>query len=120
MKITVHRGTHQIGGVATEISSEKSRIIIDMGDELSLDPDFVPRQLDIPGVTDSRQSCHGILFTHNHGDHIGQYTLVRDGIPLYMGELSKKSSCCPIGSARLNRSGEFKMLLLSNLVSHLI
>lgn len=43
MKITVHRGTHQIGGVATEISSEKSRIIIDMGDELSLDPDFVPR-----------------------------------------------------------------------------
>lgn len=90
MKITVHRGTHQIGGVATEISSEKSRIIIDMGDELSLDPDFVPRQLDIPGVTDSRQSCHGILFTHNHGDHIGQYTLVRDGIPLYMGELSKK------------------------------
>lgn len=90
MKITVHRGTHQIGGVATEISSEKSRIIIDMGDELSLDPDFVPRQLDIPSVTDSRQSCHGILFTHNHGDHIGQYTLVRDGIPLYMGELSKK------------------------------
>ena len=41
MKVIIHRGTHQIGGIATEIKTDKSRIIIDMGEELSLDPDFV-------------------------------------------------------------------------------
>lgn len=40
MKIKIHRGTHQIGGIAAEISTDNTRIIIDMGDELSLDPDF--------------------------------------------------------------------------------
>ena len=40
MKIKIHRGTHQIGGIAAEISTDNTRIIIDMGDELSLAPDF--------------------------------------------------------------------------------
>ena len=90
MKIIIHRGTHQIGGVAAEISSAKTRIVIDMGDELSLDPDFVPEQLVIPGVTDGNCQCDGVLFTHNHGDHIGQYLNIREDIPLYIGELSKE------------------------------
>ena len=36
MKLCIHRGTHQIGGIAAEISTGKTRILIDMGDELSL------------------------------------------------------------------------------------
>ena len=90
MKIIIHRGTHQIGGVASEIRTEQTRIIIDMGDELSLDPEFVPKQLDIPGVTDGNGKCDGVLFTHNHGDHIGQYVNIRKDIPLFIGELSKE------------------------------
>ena len=53
MKIIVHRGTHQIGGVATEIRTRKTRIIIDMGDELSTDPEYEPKPLTISGVTDA-------------------------------------------------------------------
>ena len=34
MKITVHRGTHQIGGCVTEIRSVGKRIIIDVGSNL--------------------------------------------------------------------------------------
>ena len=41
MKLCIHRGTHQIGGIAAEISTASTRILIDMGDELSLDPNFV-------------------------------------------------------------------------------
>ena len=37
MTITIHRGTNQIGGCITEISSSQARIIIDMGDELPSD-----------------------------------------------------------------------------------
>ena len=89
MKIIIHRGTHQIGGIATEISTKKTRIIIDMGDELSFDPDFVSSPLDIPGVTDTNGKCDAVFFTHYHGDHTGQMTRIRDDIPLYAGALSK-------------------------------
>lgn len=34
MQIKVHRGTHQIGGCITEIKTEQTRLIIDMGSEL--------------------------------------------------------------------------------------
>ena len=37
MNITVHRGTHQIGGSAIEISTASTRIMLDFGNELSLD-----------------------------------------------------------------------------------
>lgn len=89
LKICIHRGTHQIGGIAAELSTEKTRILIDMGDELSTHPDFVSAPLDIPGVTDANGCCDAVLFTHYHGDHIGQMLRIRPEIPLYAGALAK-------------------------------
>ena len=89
MQIIIHRGTHQIGGVATEIRTAAARFLIDMGDELSLENDFSPTPLSIPGVTDSDGNCTAVLFTHNHGDHVGQLKNIREGIPLYMGSFAK-------------------------------
>ena len=89
MQIIIHRGTHQIGGMATEIRSSTTRILIDMGDELSLEKDFKPTPLSISGVTDTNGSCDAVLFTHYHGDHIGQLKKIREGIPLFMGLLAK-------------------------------
>lgn len=89
MKIIIHRGTHRIGGMATEIRTDTTRILIDMGDELSLDPDFVSAPLGIPGVTDDTDYCDAVLFTHYHGDHIGQMTRIRKDVPLYAGALAK-------------------------------
>lgn len=89
MKLCIHRGTHQIGGIATEIATETTRILIDMGDELSLDPNFVSAPLNIPGVTDENGRCDAVLFTHYHGDHIGQMLRIRPEIPLYAGALAK-------------------------------
>ena len=51
MKIKIHRGTHQIGGSAIEISTVSTRIILDFGNELSLDEKYIPINLDIDGVT---------------------------------------------------------------------
>lgn len=89
MKLCIHRGTHQIGGIAAEISTDRTRILIDMGDELSLDPDFVSAPLQIPGVTDTNGRCDAVLFTHYHGDHTGQMLRIRPEIPLYSGALAK-------------------------------
>lgn len=90
MNIIIHRGTHQIGGVATELRTSNKRILIDMGDELSMDSDPTPHQLNISGVTDSNDICDAIFVTHYHGDHIGQLTNARNDIPLYMGRFSKE------------------------------
>lgn len=89
MKLCIHRGTHQIGGIAAEIATETTRILIDMGDELSLDPGFVSAPLHIPGVTDANGRCDAMLFTHYHGDHTGQMLRIRPDIPLYAGALAK-------------------------------
>lgn len=89
MKLCIHRGTHQIGGIAAEIATETTRILIDMGDELSLDPGFVSAPLHIPGVTDANGRCDAVLFTHYHGDHTGQMLRIRPDIPLYAGALAK-------------------------------
>ena len=90
MKIEIHRGTHQIGGSAIEISTASTRIILDFGNELSLDEKYTPINLDIEGVTKGLPDCNGIVISHYHMDHLGQLTSALPEIPLYMGELSKE------------------------------
>ena len=90
MNIIIHRGTHQIGGSAIEISTASTRIVLDFGNELSLDEKYTPISLDIDGVTKAIPDCDGIVISHYHMDHLGQLTSALPEIPLYMGELSKE------------------------------
>ena len=90
MNIVVHRGTHQIGGSAIEISTASTHIMLDFGNELSLDEKYTPINLDIDGVTKRMPDCDGIIISHYHMDHLGQLTSVLPEIPFYMGELSKE------------------------------
>ena len=90
MNVVIHRGTHQIGGSAIEISTESTRIMLDFGNELSLDEKYTPINLDIDGVTKGTPDCDGIVISHYHMDHLGQLTSALSEIPLYMGELSKE------------------------------
>ena len=89
MKLCIHRGTHQIGGMATEIATVKARILIDMGSELSLDSHFKDHPLSIPGITDANGHWDAVLLTHYHGDHMGQILRIRPEIPLYAGALAQ-------------------------------
>lgn len=89
MKVTIHRGTHQIGGTITEIQSKEARIFIDMGEELP-DENSEINSIEIKGVTSIDTDCDGVFFTHYHGDHIGMYSKINKSIPLYLGEASKE------------------------------
>lgn len=83
MKIIIHRGSHQIGGCCTEISTNTSRILIDFGSELD-----GSAKLNISGVTEGISRCNAVLFSHYHGDHIGLMESINDDIPLYISDLS--------------------------------
>jgi len=86
VEVIIHRGTHQIGGCATEYRTKNTRIFIDFGAEL--DSENV-KLFDIEGVTKGETNCDAVFFTHYHGDHIGLLDTMNNDIPLYMGEVAK-------------------------------
>ena len=86
MQIRILKGTNQIGGVFTEISSKEAKIIIDFGDDL----DGVKRLENIEGLTIGEPAYDGVFITHNHQDHMGRIDEILDGVPVYMSDLSRK------------------------------
>lgn len=90
MQITIHRGTHRIGGCVTEIKSPAARIIIDMGASLSPEQAESDASLRIDGVTCGEPDCDGVLITHCHGDHVGLFESVLLQIPIYTGSVAKR------------------------------
>ena len=108
MNIIIHRGTHQIGGSAIEISTVSTRIMLDFGNELSLDEKYTPINLAIDGVTKGKPDCDGIVISHYHMDHLGQLTSALSEIPIYMGELSKEIAL--IGAEHQDRDLYLRLL----------
>ena len=104
MQLIIHRGTHEIGGTCVEISSDKTRVLIDFGmplvtmdrkpfdskilknrsiDELKADG-ILP---DIKGLyKNETQGIRAILLSHSHLDHYGLLNYVHPGIPIYMSK----------------------------------
>lgn len=88
MQIIIHRGTHQIGGCVTEISSGKSKVFIDFGADLPNSSAAPLKQ--IKGLTASDDSTAALFFTHYHGDHAGRMGDVLPELPVYIGETAKE------------------------------
>ena len=90
MKITIHRGTNQIGGCLTEIvSNSGARILIDIGANLPDSKGKVKPEIELEGLTKGEPIFDAIFITHYHGDHIGLYNKVISSIPIYIGNISK-------------------------------
>ena len=88
-KLIIHRGTHQIGGCCTEITSGGERVLIDLGANLP-DSDAPIRDDElISKVFDGRPAA-GMLFTHPHSDHYGLYKKVPADVPMYIGPMAKE------------------------------
>lgn len=91
MKITIRRGTHQIGGIITEIqSSSGTKIAIDIGENLPSIDGNLEANIEIDGLTSGKPSFEAVFITHYHGDHIGLFNKIYPEIPIYIGEVSKE------------------------------
>ena len=87
MRVRIIKGTKQIGGCITEISTPKTRIIIDYG----LDLDDNSKVFDIDGLTNKEKPLYDAVFiTHSHGDHIGLVDNIVSDIPIYVEEKTAK------------------------------
>jgi len=106
MNLTIHRGTHEIGGSCVELAAKKTRILIDIGlplvgqdgQSFSLGnclklskAGLVERKIskDIPGLykeDNGNKPPDAILISHSHPDHYGLLTFVKPQIPFYLSE----------------------------------
>ena len=91
MKITIHRGAHQIGGCITEIKSDNAKILIDLGANL---PDSNAKELSETDVAELTQDTDAIFYTHYHGDHVGLFHLVPKTVPQYISKGAQEVMMC--------------------------
>lgn len=85
MKLYIHRGQNQIGGNIIEISTDTTKILLDVG--LELDDDRNQSLPEIHGLFD-QAGYDAIFISHYHGDHIGLAYYAHKDIPVYIGEAS--------------------------------
>ena len=87
LSLTVHRGTHQIGGSCIEIAhSDGSRLVLDAGRPLDAPAGatgLIPASLD-------RTRPATVLISHPHQDHYGLLAEIPDDWPVWTGEASAR------------------------------
>lgn len=109
MRLTIHRGTHEIGGSCVQICSDSTntRLLLDLGMPLVnadrtqfewndhkgksifqlIESGIIPS---IEGLYESSQSpVSAVLLSHAHQDHYGFIQFVQPDIPIYMSQGTK-------------------------------
>ena len=88
MKITIHRGSDQIGGCVTEYEEQGWRLFVDYGEQLPGTP-HSGETLRVEGLTHGDVSKSALLITHYHGDHIGRIGDLPKELPIFIGEIAR-------------------------------
>lgn len=93
-ELTIHRGTHQIGGCCTEFTCGGERVLIDLGANLPGSDETAPiKDTDLLDKVLDGRPVNGVLFTHYHGDHCALYPKIAAKLPetsMYIGPLAKQ------------------------------
>ncbi len=90
MRLTIHRGTHEIGGSCIELEADGKKIILDMGLPLNAETNDISLLPDISGLDGSDPNLYAILLSHYHKDHYGLLKHVSDKIPIGIGADSRR------------------------------
>lgn len=87
MTLTIHRGTHEIGGSCVEIRTAEAKMLIDFGLPLDYEKRTPEEQEQIR--RDAAEWCKGVdvlFLSHAHADHYGLFDLLPDDTPVYATE----------------------------------
>lgn len=108
MHLTIHRGSHEIGGSCVELESDGSRIIIDLGiplvhadgsrfniteyhdqhtDEL-ISKGVLPNIKGLYYSDNESDPLDGLFISHSHIDHYGLLGYIGKNVPVHVGKAS--------------------------------
>jgi len=80
MKVTILKGTQEIGGTSILLSSGTTSLLLDAG---------LPLSADSQPVDVSRLTVDALLVSHPHQDHFGLMASLPSGTPVYIGKLAR-------------------------------
>ena len=101
MKLTIHRGTKEIGGSCVELTTATTRLVLDLGlplvdgnrepfdsrAALAKSTDILKAEKVIPAIAGLFDAEHpapdGVLLSHAHLDHAGLLHLSRPTVPIF-------------------------------------
>jgi ribonuclease J len=135
VRITIYRGTHEIGGTLIECSTDKTRLLIDAGYPLFLNglpiesgvafmpPEKLMENGVLPAINGlyswDKPSFDAVIISHAHIDHYGLTKYAHPDIPIYVSagtetliEISrtfKIYDSFPINTNRFNMSEPFSI-----------
>ena len=89
MEYIIHCGDSPVGGMAAEIRTASTRILIDMSADVRLEPDFHPEIMHTLGVNDS-SAPNAVFFAQNYGDHVSHIENIRIETKIFMGALARE------------------------------
>lgn len=84
MVIDILRGQNQIGGSIIAVSTDNTKIILDVG--INLDESEKVEIPQIKGLFCDGQLYDAVIISHYHSDHIGLLNYVLRDVPIYMGK----------------------------------
>jgi ribonuclease J len=107
MQLTIHRGTHEIGGNCVELCTNSTRIVIDVGMPLvnaarePFDAAAMRRKTakelladgtlpNVSGLFGEGTPPDAILLSHAHADHTGLLEYTQSEIPVYLSQGTSK------------------------------
>lgn len=88
IRVKIHRGASQIGGVCTEVYTDQTRLFFDFG--TPLEGEGNQDKLEIEGLTKGVVNTDAVFLTHYHGDHVGEVPNIITDIPVYMHKTARK------------------------------
>ncbi len=93
MKVIIHRGAKEAGGICIEVVSGNSSILLDCGLPLSFEfgddiKSFLPQPL-FSELRDKTKSVKAVFITHAHLDHYGLAGYLPAHIPVYLSSVTK-------------------------------
>ena len=87
MTLTIHRGTHEIGGSCVEICTDEAKILIDFGMPLDYDKHTTKEREQIKsGAAEWCKGVDALFLSHAHADHYGFLGLLSQDTPIYATE----------------------------------